>query len=249
MDVGNSRIKWCVSEGAQMVVGAPMNSRAPLGTQLDAMWAKIERPHVVGLSNVAGTRVGSEISNWIQENWGVPIFEARSEPEASGMICGYREPKSLGVDRWLAMLGAYQRFGCPFIVVDLGTAVTIDVVDQNGVHLGGYLLPGRSSMAGVLSADTSAVDVPYPDFETSFEPGANTRECLERGILLAIIGAIEHVSAGLTEHLGLTPRLVLTGGDAEWARAALGLSCEVDDLLVFRGLMESLGSWTGPLKI
>ena len=86
------------------------------------------------------------------------VHFARSTASACGVTNSYRQPRRLGVDRWVAMIGAWSEFESSCLVVDAGTAVTIDAIDDTGQHLGGQILPGVALMARALASNTS--DIP-----------------------------------------------------------------------------------------
>ena len=111
-------------------------------------------------------------------------------PRAGGGVRNaYDEPGKLGVDRWLAIVGAVARYGIPVVVWDLGTASTLDAVDTSGRHLGGMIYPGPATMAASLTRDTRLI-VP-PDLEgASTDPGQSTSSCIQNGVFGAQIGAL-----------------------------------------------------------
>lgn len=243
MDAGNSRIKSCLVAGQEMDPLPPLDTRKPLWDQMERHWPLESNPEIVVLSNVAGLEVGLEISKWVMERWKVPIFEIFSEAEAKGLLSGYTEPQSLGVDRWIALLGAKSRYPCPLMVVDLGTAVTIDVIHCEGRHLGGYILPGRRTMARALKGAAAGIEGEADFGGPLAQPGRDTLACIEAGISMAVLGAIERSYFGLAQVSKRSLTLVLTGGDADWARKGLSISCIVDERLVFHGMRE-LMEWS-----
>ena len=73
------------------------------------------------------------------------------------MTSGYRDPERLGVDRWLALIAARERSKQPTVIVDAGSACTIDLLDSEGRHLGGYILPGLTAMGEALVRGTHQI--------------------------------------------------------------------------------------------
>ena len=126
---------------------------------------------------------------------------------AGGVTCGYDKPSRLGVDRWLAMVAAYNKHHQAVLVIDAGSAVTLDVVDQNGFHLGGYILPGTSLMVESLRRGTKNVKVDVFDTQ-SLVPGKNTEDAAVNGILLSLISTIKTLTVSYPF------QLVLSGGSA-----------------------------------
>jgi type III pantothenate kinase len=123
------------------------------------------------------------------------------------------EPEKVGIDRLCAAGAAYGRLAQACVVVDLGTAVTIDCVDDEGIFRGGVILPGTRMQAAALhraTAQLPEVTLREPDWVF----GRNTEEAIIGGIVYGLRGAIrERVEAYATE-LGQWPLVVFTGGDA-----------------------------------
>ncbi|HZD54235.1 MAG TPA: type III pantothenate kinase, partial [Woeseiaceae bacterium] len=119
--------------------------------------------------------------------------------------------------RWVAMVGARAEFNSALCVVDAGTAVTIDAVDRDGMHLGGLIVPGLRLMREALHVSTSDLPPakrPGSSAAEGMELFATTTEgALDKGTMTAICGAIERAVGRLRAN-GYRPKIVLTGGDA-----------------------------------
>lgn len=236
VDAGNTRIKWCLIREGKKESGAPIECSESLADALDRCWSPLEVPGQCALACVSGAKVEREISAWLAANWSLTPYVAHSSAFESGVESGYRQPERLGVDRWLALIGAARRSSGPLMVVDLGTAVSVDLLDAGRRHRGGYLLPGRRLMCAALVRGTAGVEVDEERWSMALEPGSSTEDALSAGITLALSAALEriHDQAGL--FLGEIPRLMLTGGDAVWMQARLACPCEVQEDLLFEGL-------------
>ncbi|WP_231916635.1 type III pantothenate kinase [Rheinheimera sp. SA_1] len=162
----------------------------------------------------------------------VPWRTVHSEATKSGLRNQYTEPHLLGVDRWLAMLGAVKLWPAQsLLVVDAGTALTLDWVDECGQHLGGWIIPGFRLQQQAVIGQTAKV------FNNSMQHaqvalGTDTSSCLQNGCLSAAVAVIMQ---GFL--LQTTTKVVLTGGDANLLMPHLTeLNPEVEPLLIFRGL-------------
>ncbi|WP_457596202.1 type III pantothenate kinase [Hydrogenimonas sp.] len=134
---------------------------------------------------------------------------------------GYR---GLGIDRVAACLGVYHG-----VVVDAGSAVTVDVMEE-GRHLGGWIWPGLATLRGAYAAVSAVLDRPIgPDLPTGLPQ--NTDEALSFGVFAAVSAAIERYAPGLP--------VVVTGGDAPLFAAAITGAC-VDEKVVFRGIEKMI---------
>lgn len=236
IDAGNSRIKWVVTGPTGWLEGPPLIAGLPLDAELNRHWGSLRVPKAVALSCVAGRPVREAIVNWVLSRWGLEVFEARSQASEAGLRSGYRDPGQLGADRWLVLLGALKRYPGPALVVDLGTAISLDLVDRQGQHRGGYLLPGRRLMRSRLVEGAAGVIVAEGAEPFRKGPGQSTAEALSAGVLFAVRGAIETIYVQSCEELGETPQLILTGGDASWVAEHLGIPAQVDEALLFEGL-------------
>ncbi|MDZ7642851.1 MAG: type III pantothenate kinase [Woeseiaceae bacterium] len=217
-DVGNTRLKWGIAnDGELRRTGSisharlaesgftPLTTRLP--TQVDTVLA----------SNVAGQNFATRLSGVIGLHCGSDVHFARTTGRAHGVTNSYRRPRRLGVDRWVAMIGAYAEFRSALCVVDAGTAVTIDAVDRSGRHLGGQILPGLRLMTTALDTDTSDLPAvrraPAKGTEPHEQFATSTNSAIYYGALGAVCGAIERAVKGLKAER-LRPKIVLTGGDA-----------------------------------
>ena len=118
----------------------------------------------------------------------------------------------MGVDRWLAVVAAYHQFHQPCVVVDIGSAITVDIVDGSGQHLGGYIVPGIRMMRQSLYRGTNKVKVALEGHD-GIGPGKSTVQAVSQGGLLMVKAMIEYVAKDLVV-AGLVVPVVITGGDA-----------------------------------
>ena len=147
------------------------------------------------------------------------------------MTSGYGRPETLGVDRWMAILAAWDRVQVPCVVVDAGSALTIDFIAAGGRHLGGYIVPGIQMMLDALYGGTADVRVEgRPVF--SQLAGGDTITAVHNGCSTMAIALIEK-SLNQLEDIAGSAMVVLTGGDSEQLAKALGDQClHVPDLVL-----------------
>ena len=166
----------------------------------------------------------------------IACYEATVTKTLKGLSCAYEQVNNLGIDRWLALIAGFTLHpnqAC--IVVDAGTATTIDVLTSEGQHLGGWILPGLDLMTSSLTQNTQRV---FDDEKTPFENqlGKNTPNGLKNGALVATIGAVEQAKL----HLGVqnstkTVQIVFAGGYGALLQQQFEGSI-FDSLLVMKGL-------------
>jgi type III pantothenate kinase len=233
IDVGNSRVKWCIQSSGQLSeIQAVGHDAGAAG--LEASLAEVPIPDAVLVSNVNKHDVAKSIAHRAVQLWGrTPIF-AYTHSDYAGLRVAYAKPETFGVDRWLAMLGAWAGGICPAVIVDAGTAVTVDVVDSSGAHRGGIIAPGMRAMGLALLRNTGieSIDAVRP---VSWL-GESTGECIELGIVHAISGMVERVFCRSCVETSEAYRLLLTGGDADKLSAQLDVVHEIHPKLVLEGL-------------
>jgi len=140
--------------------------------------------------------------------------------------------KGLGIDRALNIHACRVTREYPSIVVDCGTAVTLEYVDVKGRHAGGWILPGLRLQLEALHKRTDAL--PLSKFEKpSSTWGRSTQSCINAGVFEAVEGAIESARQKASKHCGKRVKIILTGG---WARAFLRPGTKYRRRLVFEAL-------------
>jgi type III pantothenate kinase len=181
----------------------------------------------------------------ISERLGISAVFALSRDTAYGLRNGYRDPGQLGVDRWLAMCAAWQKFPGPLCVVDAGTAVTVDIVAADGLHSGGLIVPGAALMAAALRRETGDLDrAAGPDgehevatirAEDRYQLGLDTASGIRLGTVRALAAFISDCLIGLNE-TDVEAKLIITGGDSARLIRLIGLPAVCVPNLVLDGL-------------
>ena len=246
LDVGNSRLKWGVLDDDNIRRTGHIAHDRIRERGLQELTSKLpRRVDAVFASNVAGTSFGTRLSGVVGMHCHCDVRFARSERRGWGVTNSYRQPRRMGVDRWVAMVGAWAEMQSSCLIVDVGTAVTIDALDDDGVHLGGQIIPGVATMAQSLSSATS--DIPLVrasakrvanDLEMF---GHNTAAAVREGSQNAVVGAIERAIRTLQSN-GYDPTIVLTGGDASRILKSLDEALLHRPHLVLQGLAHMLES-------
>jgi type III pantothenate kinase len=239
-DVGNTRLKWGLLAQCRIGKTGSITHRKLHDAGFGALTANLPKDvDRVLASNVAGHTFATRLSGVIGMHCNCEVHFARAEREGYGVTNSYRRPRRIGVDRWVAMIGARAEFRAALCVVDAGTAVTIDAMDRDGVHLGGMIVPGLAMMADALHANTSEIPPARKSAAASandLQVFANTTEgAVQNGALTAIGGAVER-AVRLMRAAGFRPKVVLTGGDASRILKLLDASVLHRPNLVLEGL-------------
>ncbi|MCX7263227.1 MAG: type III pantothenate kinase [Burkholderiales bacterium] len=242
IDVGNTRLKWALydrphTQANVLAQGAEFLEN--IETLADGPWAGLPAPkHMLGCV-VAGDAVKRRVQEQM-ELWDVAPQWVVSSSQEAGVSNGYDHPTRLGSDRWVAMIGARHRMlakghAQPLVVVMVGTAVTVEALDQHGKFLGGFILPGHGIMLRALESGTAGLHVPTGEVRPF---PTNTSDALTSGGTYAIAGACERMVQHLKQHTGQEPQCVMTGG-AGWKMApSMAIQFELVDSLIFDGLLK-----------
>lgn len=229
LDIGNTRLKWAVFEQGQLALGGAVIHDGKPADALSAL--DLDEPLSIRVASVAGPANELALKKVCLARWQqVPQF-ARAESQRDGLRNGYEQPQRLGVDRWMAMLAAWSAHRSACLVVDAGTALTVDAIDAGGRHLGGLIAAGlQTSERAVLGATRfPARDVPLP---VHAGLGLDTEACVRQGAMLSVLGAIDRAAASVPG-----AQRILTGGDAETLLPFLGKDWALRPALVFEGLL------------
>jgi type III pantothenate kinase len=236
VDIGNSRIKWASFDGRALG-----SSRAALHAKWRAAdYARLfaGAPERLLVSSVAAGDVERALRRAARRAR-IPLTFVSVPRRAAGVTVGYADPWRLGVDRFVAAVAAHQLFPrLPVLIVGVGTAMTLDLLDARGHHQGGAIIPGPRLMIDSLLTKTHgirrrAAGGARPDAGIF---GRSTRDGIERGARFAAAALIERAAAEAHVRLRRAPLVVLMGGDAPLVRPLIGVHAVGVPDLVLKGL-------------
>jgi type III pantothenate kinase len=144
-------------------------------------------------------------------------------------------PTEVGADRIVNCVAAFERFGGPTIVVDMGTATTFDAISKKGEYIGGAIAPGLGISAEALfarAARLSRIDIKKP----AKIIGTNTVEHVQIGLYYGYIGLVDGILERMISEMGPETKTVATGGLAKLIAGGSNYIAEVDDMLTLNGL-------------
>ena len=213
LDIGNSRTKWgFLTAGELTATGARSHGG---GTEILPPDLP-HQPEAVYAANVAGERAAEALRTGVAARWNCRLILARSAARAGAVRNAYADPQQLGVDRWLALVGAYASRRAALCLVDAGTATTVDLLARDGRHLGGFIVPGRDLMVDSLLTATGELarrrEAADPDAEPA--PGQSTGAAMRDG------GPARHAGPGRPG--APVPAAHGAGAGDRWGRRAAG---------------------------
>ncbi|HHH36184.1 MAG TPA: type III pantothenate kinase [Gammaproteobacteria bacterium] len=239
VDMGNSCVKWAEAGTRGLgEVHRVCHDGDPASLLAHPAWLAAPPSRLVVIC-VAGEGMARALSRWAETHWGVaPEFPA-SPSRGWGVVNGYRHHGRLGVDRWAALVAARRRWpGRALCLCDCGTALTVDVMDERGRHLGGAISAGLGTQRRALCAETAAIggmtSPPVGGGDTP--PFADATEAaVGLGTLHALAGSVRHFRAQARRLLGRSPLCLITGGDAPALLPLLGRAYRHSPHLVLEG--------------
>ena len=210
LDAGNTFLKWRL-----VSLQGDVKRRGQLYTRDQAQvdWQGVlgeATVDVIRVASVAGAEFNKRLSVRLNECYGVDVKFASTALEQAGVINSYEDPSRMGVDRWLVMLAAWNDCRAPCCIVDCGSAITVEYLDEGGRHEGGYIMPGLRLLKSSLLTNTAEILVDRTAEGFSTEPGCHTSAAVEHGINLmfkALQEKIQHEEAESARVVQLADRL------------------------------------------
>jgi type III pantothenate kinase len=226
LDLGNTRLKAMAYDGENFIA-----------LQFQTLVELFTRPFRAAYLSSVGNEEGTAELIRALEAASLPYTVLQSEARAFGLTNSYQHPQKLGVDRWLAMLGAHCNYpGQDLLVVDAGTAVTLDWI-RAGQHQGGWIVPGLRLQQQALLTHTARVNKDQ-QLSPTLDAGRSTSVCVENGTLAAVVGAIR-----CGWQTSPANHLLLTGGDALLLkRYLLDLPIQLEPDLLFQGIVQYINN-------
>ena len=230
IDSGNTRIKWAVNEGGTWVDAGAL-ATADSG-RIGEAWAALAPFDRAIACNVAGPQVGRRLDLACAAR-GATLAIAEAQAAQLGVVNGYREPAQLGADRWAALVAAHALGEGAKLVVNAGTALTIDALAADGRFEGGLIVPGPALMRSALATGTARL----PHAAGAFREFPDTTDdAIASGALQACVGAIVRMRHAMTESGMVPEHVVLSGGAARELAPLLPMPFAIHENLVLDGL-------------
>ena len=247
VDIGNSRIK-CAQWMDEVIVARNVAAYDKAdadglnnGLVFDGLFEPVQKPDRVLAVCVAHDDLRAALAEWVQNNWQLEVEFLKTSDRYDDIVNAYADPAKHGADRWAALVAAHQlEPDSPVCVISAGTAITFDLLEEGGQHLGGYILPSLTSMRSALLSDTadlksfvkasgktrqntaveSGQHMQYhasaTDVVAEAEPvPVNTRDAIEQGLHKMLQAGIRELCRSAQVRLGKSMKVIVTGGFAE----------------------------------
>ena len=234
IDIGNTQVKYVfqVLEASTSLTDIVYQDYESFKAQL--LKGAFSQVTEIVLANVHAIEIADVIQQWAVLNE-VAFLQVHSSAEAFGVYSSYLKPESLGVDRWLVMIGARQLYPQQnILIIDAGTATTVDLLHAKGQHYGGWIMPGVQTMFNSLLSQTKKI-IAKPSVIGSLALGKNSSNCVNNGCWAMTVGAIKEAIIQANNALVLD-KVLITGGNSQQLIQLINENCQLEPKLVFYGL-------------
>jgi len=254
-DAGNTRLKWAAVESTQhpsdrqkklwaysgSITSNALQSAEARTEIADYIAKTLPKPDAIAFTCVAGQEAMSNIQSLFPQWSDLPWKQLTGDSQYLGMRTLYQNPEKLGADRWAAAIGARALSNTNTLIINAGTATAIDLLGANGVHYGGWILPGLSLMQESLESNTAQLPLAERrDSQAGF--GMNTNDAIIGGCDAAQIGAITLAIELAKQMNHPVEKIWLDGGNAKVLAQEIkkyevlnSLAIETTEGLVLRG--------------
>lgn len=202
---------------------------------------QLHQPRDIYLASVASDETTSLIMLELQKNLPfASITQFHTRAKSGRVKNAYQDYSRLGVDRWLTLLAAYKREHNDVVIIDAGSAITIDLLSRKHSHLGGAILPGFNTEKQRFINMFPAVDFNHPDISSNKLPGTTTEACIQ---MTHFPISFDRIRELLDEWLSLLQppvKILLCGQDAGQISEQLNLAHENVPDLVFQGMLQQI---------
>lgn len=237
VDIGNSRSKFALSEGNSVRTAFTLDNDDLNEDILNSHCSESLSPSTAWICCVGPEKAFSIIDAWVSRRLKIIATRVRVSVEACDITNAYHDAEKLGVDRWVAAIGSRSvESALDVLIIDAGTAVTIDWLSSNNVFEGGVIIPGYQMMHAALIGNTQGIESKLQ--QTSRIIGKTTSECVNSGISFGLIGAVERIVREMQRHIRKPCRIIVTGGGAEALSSAMKIEHYAEPRLVLLGLAQ-----------
>ncbi len=233
VDAGNSITKWGVYLDGWLSQDQVYNADL---SSIISIWKSLQQPTIIIVSHVSTLQIKTQLVELLSI-WTVKPYWVISETERCGVSNHYRDPDQLGCDRWAALIGAWSIQNKACLVINVGTAVTIDMLSSKGDFIGGIILPGPSLMLQSLGEKTALINAEQGKFEVL---PRDTMSATYSGVIHALVGAIGRMQTILLNHITepcLLGHHIVSGGGASILLPHLNITVQHVKNLVLEGLV------------
>ena len=233
VDAGSTRVKWLLRAGQESARDSLVHCQ-----EMSSAVERLPDASRLVVASVLGKDLDREFFRALADRYGRKPEFVKATRSCCGVTSAYTDPGQLGIDRLLGMVAGWNRVEGACLVVDCGTAVTLDMVDQDGQHLGGQVIPGVMLMVDSLVAGTRlAVKPAVPERVWGYDTSA----CVSSGVFRSIAALVDRMAEEIPGAERADARVLMTGGDAPAVASLVRAPLRIFPDLV----LEGLACWAG----
>jgi len=233
-NLGNSNLSWATSGETGWQTGKLQAHPEQLAKALRQQFANGPTPSAVWLSSVGGQQCLDVLQSWLDQQWSIRPSRVLAEASAFGVTNCYSQASSLGADRWAALVAVRHRYKTPACIIDAGTAVTVNLLDDQSHFRGGSIFPGLNSIRRALASSTANLPADIGSEKSCL--ACSTVDAIAAGTRSGWIGAVRQMLEMQQAESGLIPYVYITGGDGELLAEGMDCQYELVPDLVLQGL-------------
>ena len=243
IDIGNSRTKYVQLDNDEFSMTMQVNNQ---DFSCDYFVAHFSAASEIVVANVANESLTHTLKKWCATAT-INFTQVHSEQQKNKLTSAYEKPTTLGIDRWLALLAAtklYPKQGV--LIIDAGTATTVDFVTDDGQHQGGWILAGINALFNSILSHSTLVHAENKT-AASLAFGDNTTDNVNNACWAATLGMITQ-AISQAKACGCLNQIVLTGGNGkvltelllndETHKVSTAIKIHYIDNLIFYGLQQ-----------
>lgn len=235
VDAGNSRVKWALHDG-RAFAKEDWVALAEV-RELRGEWARLPQPSRIVVANVAGDGLRDGLGE-LFAMWHAEVIWVAGRRSQCGVTSRYEDPAQLGPDRWAALIGARHLEKSACLVVNSGTAMTVDALSASGEFLGGLIVPGFDLMHQSLARSTALLSAErgrYAAFPR------NSADAITSGAIHALCGAVDRMKNEMAAAGHGEPAVLIGGGAGGVLAEHLRMRARYVERLVLEGLVRIAG--------
>ena len=240
-DIGNTNTVMGIYDGEKLVNQWRLTSKKQTSDEVGFMVLGLLSASGIAKENIKGAIFGSVVPSLdemfregVRKYVGLECIRVSTKLN-TGLKIKMKNPTGLGADRLLNAVAGIEKYGTPLIVVDLGTAITFDVISEDGAYLGGVISPGMElGMESLFSRTAKLPQIELVAPENYI--GGNIVEAIQSGLIYGTVGMVDKVIKGIFKELGGPCRVVATGGHAPIIAKYSNRVDSVDPWLTLDGL-------------
>jgi type III pantothenate kinase len=240
LDCGNSSIKAQCWKQGRIQTSFACSYQLNWSHRLQH-WLHVQSAKQCYFVSVLNSQRQVELDQCLAQEFANPITRFVSAAESLGVKNGYHQPARLGADRWMVLLAAAEIATGGALIIDAGSAMTIDLLRSDGQHLGGAILPGVNTSLEQFKRIFSYIDFDHPAIAETAVPGCSTEAAIHIDYRQHSIDLIPELVNRWIQLLDDNASILLAGGDAPQVQCGLDRASRIVPDLVFRGMRRLIG--------